>query len=87
MDFKICFFKIFSDSIVLQIVFFAVGVALSRDDGATEACPSESFLTGIPLPSWLLFVWPAPLLGLNELVKHYEIKYVVVLCSIDCTSI
>lgn len=31
--------------------------------------------SSFPLPAVLLFVWPAPLIGLNELVKHYEIKY------------
>ena len=39
-----------------------------------NSCPTFSSISGFPLPASLLFVWPVPLIGLNELVKHYEIK-------------
>lgn len=43
----------------------------------SEPCRSTSpasLLEG-PLPIWTLIIWPVPLVGLNELIKHYEIKY------------
>jgi hypothetical protein len=60
---------------LLQISFFIIGTwsvgAYSMTD---NSCPTFSSISGFPLPASLLFVWPVPLIGLNELVKHYEIK-------------
>ena len=42
----------------------------------TKPCSSALTLKigDVPVPTWLLILWPLPLMGLNELVKHYEIK-------------
>ena len=64
--------------ILLQVIYFSSTVSAYRPDPASlpEPCSSAPTLKigDVPLPTWLLILWPRPLMGLNELVKHYEIK-------------
>lgn len=59
--------------VVLQLIYFSLAIWVTNN--ATTLCPLTNTGYGFPLPAWLLLVWPAPLIGLNELVKYYEIKY------------
>ena len=70
-----------TDRIILQVIYFSSTVSAYRTDPETlpEPCNSAPTLKirDVPLPTWLLILWPLPLMGLNEMVKHYEIKYII----------
>jgi len=57
-------------------VYFSTSVYLFQDAMKISGhCHSKLISAGdVHLPAWLGFLWPLPLVALNELVKHYEIK-------------
>lgn len=61
----------------LQAIYFSTSVYLFQDNSTKRSGQCHSHLISaadVHLPAWLAFLWPLPLIGLNELVKHYEIK-------------
>lgn len=66
--------KCFCNSIIAQAVYFSWTVPVFSDAESDASCHSHEDSMALPLPAWFLLVWSAPLIGLNEVIKHYEIK-------------
>lgn len=56
---------VFFDSVLSQVAYFSLG-----------ALTTPLVAVPVPWPAWLALLWSVPLLAINELVKHYEIKWV-----------